>query len=266
MPSDKKTGELVHGCMKICRYKIGCSGGKAPVGLKIVVAADLHSRNGKKALCQIAELEPDMICAPGDIMLKTDLYSVREPFNEKGMTFLKECRKIAPVYYSPGNHERGMTEENRKILADCGITFLDDEYVRYHSIKIGGLSSGYKENVPKQKHTPAPDVSFIHRFASLDGFKLLLCHHPEYWRKYLSETTIDLTLSGHAHGGQWQIPFVHQGIFAPGQGLFPKYTGGVHENESNSCTLVISRGMANTLCIPRFFNPREIVFLELALK
>ena len=91
-----------------------------------------------------------------------------------------------------------------------------------------------------------------------DGFRILLCHHPEYWPAYIRETDIDLTLSGHAHGGQWQIPFTNQGIFAPGQHLFPKYTSGIYKNR-----LAVSRGMANTVCIPRFFNPREILLLEL---
>ncbi|MDO4272352.1 MAG: hypothetical protein Q4D16_01675 [Eubacteriales bacterium] len=66
---------------------------------------------------------------------------------------------------------------------------------------------------------------------------------------------IDLVLSGHAHGGQWRIG--RQGIYAPGQGWFPKLTGGVADGR-----MVISRGLSNTTKIPRFFNPREIVMVE----
>ena len=95
-------------------------------------------------------------------------------------------------------------------------------------------------------------------FASLNAPKILLSHHPEYWPAYIRETDIDLTVSGHAHGGQWQIPFTNQGIYAPGQHLFPKYTSGIYENR-----LAVSRGMANTVCIPRFFNPCEMLLLEL---
>lgn len=246
--------------MNIRRFKIVCSGKRTPAGTTIAVTADLHGRDGSTALEYLTELRPDIICAPGDIMQSTDQYSVRECFNEKGLAFLSRCRKIAPVYYSIGNHERGMTDENRAILADAGVTLLDNAWVTCGSLSltIGGLSSGYGSGVPKQRNTPPPDTSFVRKFAMQAGFRLLLCHHPEYWPAYIRETGIELTLSGHAHGGQWQIPFTNQGIFAPGQHLFPKYTSGVYENR-----LAVSRGMANTVWIPRFFNPREMLILEL---
>lgn len=243
--------------MNIRRFKIPC-GKHGLSGTTIAVTADLHSRDGRKAVELLAEAKPDIICAPGDILQSTDTFSVRECFNQNGVTFLSECRKIAPVYYSLGNHERGMTDENRAILADAGILLLDNAWTTCGSLLIGGLSSGYSSGVPKQKNTPPPDVTFVKKFAMQDGFKLLLCHHPEYWPAYIRETDIDLTLSGHAHGGQWQIPFTNQGIYAPGQHLFPKYTSGVYEDR-----LAVSRGMANTVCVLRFFNPREMLILEL---
>jgi predicted MPP superfamily phosphohydrolase len=81
-----------------------------------------------------------------------------------------------------------------------------------------------------------------------------LCHHPEYRDKYLKDRSIDLILSGHAHGGQ--IRLLGRGLYAPGQGIFPKYTSGIHAN------MIISRGLSNTAgFIPRLFNPREIVYI-----
>ena len=244
--------------MNIRRFKIDCRGKRIPAGTTVAVTADLHFRDCGTAVEQLRELRPDIICAPGDIMQETDHYSVHECFNEKGFTFLTACRTIAPVYYSIGNHERGMTDKNRNLLADAGILLLDNAWVQNGPLTIGGLTSGYRSGIPKQRNTPPPDVSFIRKFAMQDGFRILLCHHPEYWPAYIRETDIDLTLSGHAHGGQWQIPFTNQGIFAPGQHLFPKYTSGIYKNR-----LAVSRGMANTVCIPRFFNPREILLLEL---
>jgi len=244
--------------MNIRRFKIICNGKRVPSGLRIAVTADLHHRPWQEAAEQLREIRPDLICAPGDIMQETDHFSIHECFNQVGFDFLAECRKIAPVYYSIGNHERGMTDENRAILADAGITLLDDAWVRCGPLTIGGLTSGYRSGVPKQRNTPPPDASFVRKFAMQDGFRLLLCHHPEYWPAYIRETDIELTLSGHAHGGQWQIPFTNQGICAPGQHLFPKYTSGVYENR-----LAVSRGMSNTVFVPRFFNPREVMILEL---
>ncbi len=93
----------------------------------------------------------------------------------------------------------------------------------------------------------------------MSGFKILLSHHPEYWEKYIRGKNIDLTVSGHAHGGQWC--FLGRGVYAPGQGLMPKYTHGIYKNAGE--VLAVSRGMTNTVPIPRFGNPCEIVFINL---
>lgn len=101
---------------------------------------------------------------------------------------------------------------------------------------------------------PRPDLGWLKDFEQQDGFKILLCHHPEYRDRYLKDMKIDLILSGHAHGGQIRI--AGQGLFAPGQGLLPKYTAGMHGN------MIISRGLSNTASfIPRLGNPTEIVYL-----
>ncbi len=244
--------------MNIRRFRIPCT---VPdlAGTKIAVCADLHHRDGHDAVDLLRENRPDIVCAPGDIFQETDRYSLRECFNQRGLDFLTACTDIAPVYYSLGNHERGMTDRNRQILAEVGVHLLENTWIPYRSMLIGGLSSGYVPGMSKQRNTPPPDVGFIQKFALQRAkFKLLLCHHPEYWKPYIRETSVDLTLSGHAHGGQWQIPFTNQGIYAPGQHLFPKYTSGVYENR-----LAVSRGMTNTVCVPRFFNPCEILLLEL---
>ena len=86
---------------------------------------------------------------------------------------------------------------------------------------------------------------------------LLLCHHPEYYPEYIRDTVIELTVAGHAHGGQWN--FFGRGVFAPGQGLFPKYTAGVYDGGR----LIVSRGATNTVKVPRFFNPTETVIINI---
>ena len=96
-------------------------------------------------------------------------------------------------------------------------------------------------------------------FSNKEGFKLLLCHHPEYYSKYIKDIDVDLTLSGHAHGGQWRI--LGQGIFAPGQGIFPKYTSGLIDGR-----LIVSRGLGNTHRIPRINNKPEIINLIITKK
>ena len=92
-----------------------------------------------------------------------------------------------------------------------------------------------------------------------DGFQLLLSHRPELFDIYVS-TDIDLVLCGHAHGGQFRIPFIG-GIVAPNQGLFPKYDAGIFSE--NETTMVVSRGIGNSIIPIRLNNRPEIVMIEL---
>ncbi len=92
------------------------------------------------------------------------------------------------------------------------------------------------------------------------GCKILLAHKPEYIARY-AMAGYDLALCGHAHGGQWRFPFTRKGFFSPGQGLFPKYTEGVHS--CGNMLEVISRGLGNSQCPLRLFNRPEIVVVNL---
>ena len=118
-------------------------------------------------------------------------------------------------------------------------------YPKEHTISgIGGTVTA------SQHH---PDTAWLQAFSSTPGFHLLLSHHPEYLP--LVPPSVDLVLSGHAHGGQWRV-FSH-GVWCPGQGLWPKYTKGVYEGR-----LVVSAGLSNTARVPRICNPTEVVYLE----
>jgi hypothetical protein len=219
--------------------------------IRIALVADLHDKPCGDLLPAIKEQHPDIIAIPGDFIYRTDN-------SRSGLAILKEAVKLAPVFYSLGNHEH-FDKKDIDEISKTGVAFLDDSFVRFKDIYIGGLTSGFILKRKEQgifKESPAPDLGWLDRFASLDRFKLLLCHHPEYYPEYIKQRDIDLTLSGHAHGGQWRI--FGQGIFAPGQGLFPKYTSGVHENR-----LIISRGLANNAGIPRIFNGIELVVIDL---
>lgn len=254
--------------MKITHYSL-----PAPVRCTIAVLADFHSankptQNAPAYLQNILDLirieKPNLILSPGDVFNNTHEYGLEECFNLNGFRLLTEAVKIAPVYYSIGNHEHGMSERNQHKLEDNGVTVLDNETATVGGIVIGGMTTGYRREKSAFTRAPAPDTSFPKQLAEREGYKILLCHHPEYWEKYITGYGIDLTIAGHAHGGQWRF-FGKRGVYAPGQGLFPKYVSGVHENEEkgNVEYLAISRGMTNTVRVPRFLNPCEIVILHL---
>ena len=76
----------------------------------------------------------------------------------------------------------------------------------------------------------------------------------------VAEAGADLVLSGHAHGGQVRLPGIG-GLFAPGQGILPRLTSGVHAR--GETRLVVSRGLGNSSFPLRVFNPPEIVTVTL---
>lgn len=244
--------------MKTTVYTLSVPG--APE-LTLALAADLHCHPAKNALALLEQLRPDLIVSSGDMMHNCESNRVDDSFNLPGLSFLTESAKLAPVYLSIGNHEKGMMPENREILADRGITLLDNEWVSAYGMCIGGLSSTIRCGYKRTDETPMPDTDFLSRFAGEKGFHLLLNHHPEFWPALVQGTGIELTLSGHAHGGQWHL--FGRDIWSPGQGLFPRYASGMHTSGAGE-TLIVSRGMANTVKLaPRFGNPTELVIIRL---
>ena len=250
--------------MKLTEYGLRSSRIKRSISIALI--SDLHGCEIGEAVKILKKISPTYIVAPGDIFEKLD--GSCDKVNQNGFILLREAAKIAPTFYSSGNHEIGgrrswalglglrnpihaeINEENMEKIRACGVHMLDNSYEVFDGITFGGLSSGILNAQRK------PDLSWLDVFCAIDAPKVLLCHHPEYYEKYLSGYDIDLIVSGHAHGGQWQ--FLGRGVFAPGQGLFPKYTSGVYDNR-----LVVSRGMKKGGLIPRFFNPTEIVLIKI---
>lgn len=239
--------------------------------VRVAVLADLHGSHG----CDLDSImeylrftEPDIALFPGDTFERLD--RSRPKYNEKGFELVKRVSEICPVYLSVGNHENGGIHSWNLIkwrgskpvphrfdkgeltrIQKCGGVFLDDGYVEVNGVRIGGLSSGLiNEN-------RLPRIDWLDDFCKFDGTKILMCHHPEYYEEHLYYKDIDLVVSGHAHGGQWRI--FGKGIFAPGQGIFPKYTQGLHHGNH-----VISRGLKRGCIIPRLFNKPEVVIVDLA--
>lgn len=220
--------------------------------LRVAVVADLHDRAEGKLYDQLRLAQPELVVVPGDFL---DAGSA-----SGGFAFLRRCAAIYPTYCSIGNHERkAAVKDLAAAVAETGAELLDDRCVFRHGMWIGGLSSGW-ESGGAQSHrlpTPPPNLSFIEDFASREGCRLLLCHHPEYYEPYLREKNIPLIVSGHAHGGQWRL--FGRAVYAPGQGILPRYTSGFYEGR-----LLVSRGLCHTRrFIPRIGNLRELVILDL---
>ena len=212
--------------------------------IRLAVASDLHSSSFDDVTEDFSAC--DAVLIPGDLVDR------HRKDNSEALRFLKTVPEKVPVFYAIGNHERKYRhrEEYLRQVRESRATLLDNESCRFHEILIGGLSSAADKT---------PDMSFLDRFEKEKGFRLLMCHHPEMYRDFVRGRDIDLTLCGHAHGGQIQIG--GRGLYAPGQGLFPRLTYGFHDNGK----MLVSRGMTNGAKprIPRINNPCELIILEL---
>lgn len=184
------------------------------------------------------------------------------------INFIKEINDIAPVYFITGNHEANLSnysyleeklEENKVIILDNELQVLKENDSEINLIGI---------NDPTMKHSPyEKDEDIIkNELDSIDynkdNYTILLSHRPELFENYV-DNEIDLVLTGHAHGGQIRIPFIG-GLIAPNQGLFPKYTSG--KKEKDKTTMIISRGIGNSILPFRVNNRPELVVITLKSK
>ena len=231
---------------------------------RIVQVSDLHNaefgEGNSKLLELLSQTEPDIIVLTGDLIdsRNTDI--------EIALAFAREAMKIAPVYFVSGNHEARVSEyEGLKIgLAEAGVIVLENQKVEItregESITLMGIDDpsfqesylfGDAESVARQAIDDLQNES--------DGYTILLSHRPELFELYV-ETGMDLVFSGHAHGGQFRLPFIG-GLVAPNQGFFPKYDAGLFSEENT--TIIVSRGVGNSIVPLRFNNRPEIIVVML---
>ncbi len=255
--------------LKTVRYEVTAEGLPQPV--RIALVTDLHAcaygRGQRKLLDAVEEQAPDLILLGGDI------FDDKLP-DEKAAVFLREVSRKYPCFYVTGNHEywSGETafQEKMACLEEYGIRRLCGEAV---SVEVGsaavdlcgvddpdawGNSRGYTEY---------EDGSFREQLARAASqaengrYTILLTHRPEQLELYAS-FGFDLVLAGHAHGGQWRIPGILNGLYAPDQGLFPPYAGGRYELDGT--VMIVSRGLAReSTRVPRFYDRPELVIVDL---
>jgi predicted MPP superfamily phosphohydrolase len=229
---------------------------------KIVQISDLHNKSfGKKQSRlshKLQKINPNIIVITGDLIDKdkTDI--------EVAMDFVVQAVEISPVYYVSGNHEKISGKYNllKSKLIQAGAIVLDNDIatvkINGESIHLVGLMDvgfyayGYTtESVLRSNLTSLLD--------SANSFSIVLSHRPEFINDYV-KCNAKLVLTGHAHGGQIRLPFIG-GLVAPGQGFFPKYTNGSHTIDGT--TMIVSRGLGNSIFPFRVFNRPEIVVVKL---
>ena len=213
--------------------------------------SDLHDFPHWVVVELLEDIGADAILVPGDFIHSSTVY-------KSGIEFLRISSDLAPTFCTLGNHEMRFNGDIKALVKDTGAFLLDNDSYMFNGINIGGLTSGYDFGQEQKRlgETPAPDLEWLDKYSKQEGYKILLSHHPEYYSKYIKDMPVDLILSGHAHGGQIRV--FGQGIIAPGQGFFPKYTSGIYDNR-----LIVSRGIGNQFIVPRINNKREIIVIKI---
>ena len=223
--------------------------------LRIACIADLHcchwGNDQRKLLDAVDAAAPDLVVLVGDILDHT------MPL-EQGYTVLEYLAERWPCYYVTGNHDAHMAGQ----VAAFGITVLDgqaEEYTIYgQPLQICGISDPLTHGTGA---FPGLLTALNEESSVYEGFSLLLAHRPASIGQYLPGD-YDLIVSGHAHGGQWRIPGLLNGLLAPDEGLFPQYAGGLYRMKDT--TLIVSRGLAKeSTRVPRLYNPPELVLVDL---
>lgn len=248
--------------LKIQHYAM--ESGKITRPVRIALITDLHS-------CAYGDQEETLIHAiweqnPDIILLGGDICDDKLP-RANTEALLKGIADDYPCFYVTGNHEY-WSRDIDSILAlfqSHQVEILSGTYqtmeINGQKLNICGISD------PAQMKYTDTDFGWTDQLEALKevhqngAYTLLLAHRPEKIENYLSGH-YDLILAGHAHGGQWRIPGLVNGLYAPNQGLFPKYAGGRYD--FGKTTMIVSRGLAReTTAIPRIFNRPELVILDL---
>ncbi|MDE7288828.1 MAG: metallophosphoesterase [Oscillospiraceae bacterium] len=233
-------------------YEINSDKIKKP--LRIVLLTDFHSSSYGKDQQVLADVidkqSPDIILLAGDIAENIRPHKHTEEL-------LEQIAGKYPCFYTVGNHEEwsGESGKIKEMFRSHGVTVLegDSEVLDFEGQKI--RISGVDNSLPLKQLAACID-------SAGDGiFTVFMSHRPDLVDMY-SGKGFDLVVSGHAHGGQVIIPHILNGLYAPNQGIFPKYAGGRYTLSDGTTEMIVSRGLCKNV-LPRVFNPPEVVVIDL---
>ena len=237
-------------------------------GMKILHIADLHGRYPHKMHRDIWPVllnqDFDMAVITGDVIL--DEISQLYPH----LDGLRALSRKAPVFYVDGNHEDFCCDEMADLLGKAGIISL---YNRRGNFAVGAAGSsissvvsvaGFRDYAYLARRKFKGVTALLDDMADKGSFHLILSHQPQIfdWFQKGAVPFSALILSGHTHGGQVRLPFFPT-LFAPGQGILPKYGDGWYQRTDGKVKLFVSRGVGATHFPFRLFNPPEVAVIEL---
>lgn len=248
--------------LKIVKYEVRTD--KIEKQVRIALVTDLHGckygKNQKNLIEAIEKENPDIVLLGGDI------FDDNVPYENSTIT-IKQLAETYPCYYVTGNHEYWSDDiENiLDIVESSGVAYLsntcEEVEINGQTINLCGVDDPDVIEYTENGTATEKQLENVADIAGEEYFTVLLSHRPELAELY-QQYDFDLVLSGHAHGGQWRIPGILNGLYAPHQGVFPKYAGGRYDFKNQ--TMIVSRGLARESTLaPRIFNRPEIVLIDI---
>ena len=252
--------------LKVQHYVVEADSVQTPV--RIALITDLHScgygENQRELVDAVNNQNPDIVLLSGDI------FDDRIP-DDNTKQFLQGVGKRYPCYYVTGNHEywsgSSAFSEKMGILESCGIQRLSETcetiMIQGTAMNLCGVDDPDAAMIASDQSAVSffEQISHVRKASGNGKYTILLSHRPEFFESYAAQG-FDLVLCGHAHGGQFRIPGILNGLYAPNQGFFPKYAGGEYHKEQT--TMIVSRCLAReSTRLPRFYNPPELVMIHL---
>ena len=233
-------------------------------GFRIAHVSDLHNteigKDNQKLISMLKDAEPDIIVITGDMI------DSRNTNVDIALAFAEKAMQVAPCYYVTGNHESRVNEYDalKEGLNRLGVIVLEDAktelVVSGEKITIIGVDDPNFKMDYLLNDESAIKSKLNELMSEDDGYTILLSHRPELFEAYV-DSDVDVVFSGHAHGGQFRIPFIG-GVVAPNQGLFPQYDSGIYTKENTN--MIVSRGVGNSIVPFRINNRPEVIVVELS--
>lgn len=230
--------------------------------LTIAQISDFHSNQSMKDQQEVYEIiqenQVDYILLTGDVFESAD--------NTETLQFVNQLTSLAPVIYTRGNHDDDFGTYNQIVteLKVLGVTVLEDESYKIDNLNFVGIEDNDIATLStyNQQYIQFIEESGVGDLYDENYINILLAHRPNYLEQYAS-LNFDYVFSGHAHGGQWQLPFTDLGLLAPDDGFFTTNVHGLKELDNT--VQFINSGLSNPYApiVPRLFNPKEVVIVTI---
>ncbi len=229
-------------------------------GFTIGMMSDIHSsvfmnkEDMSGYVRAMNSLKTDLVVVTGDFVnSKTDeVYPFAEAFSE--------LTAQHGIYGCLGNHDYFTKDVDlvaRKV-DDCGVKLLRNDAVKIH--KDGTFFNLVGVDDIGRNIDPLDYMNKALAFAKNDAAKILLCHKPYYFQQ-AKDLGIDLTLSGHTHGGQIVFGVVDTTRVSLAA-LASKYISGLYTIGSSH--LYVNNGIGYTGLPIRINCPAELTVITLA--